>query len=400
MIQVDNLVKVYPMGSSEVRALDGVSLHIGAGEFVAIVGSSGSGKSTIMHLLGCLDRPSAGSYNLLDKEVSGMSDRQLARIRNRHIGFVFQTFNLISRMSAWENVAVPLFYAREAITKPKAMAALKKVGLHDRATHAPNELSGGERQRVAIARSIVNNPSLILADEPTGNLDTQTGQQIMQIFHQLHAAGATIIVVTHEPEIAEQAQRIIQMRDGKIVEDRRSEQRRPPIGDGQAKVNREHLAANSAAPPEVAAGAEVQKAPPTATLAESTGDGSAAVVHPDAKKAFIWSMIGPAAFIALLASAGLLKMINQSNPSFAAMIAWPLRIGLPIMMFVAPVLAFVKGRRGARWAKLAPEKFGGRGRALAAQWIGVSQLVAFLLLIAILIFASILNAKGMLPQRG
>ncbi len=214
------------MGTAEVRALDGVSLDIGEGEFLAIMGASGSGKSTLMHLLGCLDRPTDGTYRLLGRTVSGLGDRQLARIRNRSIGFVFQTFNLISRMSAWENVSVPLFYARQTVIKPRALEALDRVGLADRANHQPNELSGGERQRVAIARSIVNQPRLILADEPTGNLDTKTGEQIIRIFHELHGAGTTIVVVTHERAIAEQARRIVSMRDGKIIDDLPSERGR------------------------------------------------------------------------------------------------------------------------------------------------------------------------------
>jgi len=220
VIELADITKIYAMGTSEVRALDGVSLHIGEGEFVAIVGPSGSGKSTMMHLLGCLDRPTSGTYRFLGQTVSSLNDRQLARIRNRSIGFVFQTFNLISRMSAWENVAVPLFYARQTITKPGALAALERVGLADRAAHQPNELSGGERQRVAVARAIVNRPRLILADEPTGNLDSKTGQQIMELFHELHRAGTTVVVVTHEPTIAEQAQRTVATLDGKIREDR------------------------------------------------------------------------------------------------------------------------------------------------------------------------------------
>ena len=219
MIELTDVTKVYPMGTGEVRALDGVSLRINQGEFVAIVGSSGSGKSTMMHLLGCLDRPTDGTYHLLDQAIGRLSDRQLARLRNASIGFVFQTFNLISRMSAWENVAMPLFYARRTRTKPAAMKALERVSLVERASHQPNELSGGERQRVAIARAIVNSPALILADEPTGNLDTKTGDQIMQIFEELHAGGTTVIVVTHEPEIAKRADRIVTMCDGLIVQD-------------------------------------------------------------------------------------------------------------------------------------------------------------------------------------
>ena len=219
MIELTDVTKVYPMGTGEVRALDGVSLRINQGEFVAIVGSSGSGKSTMMHLLGCLDRPTDGTYHLLDQAIGRLNDRQLARLRNASIGFVFQTFNLISRMSAWENVAMPLFYARRTRTKPDAMKALERVSLVERASHQPNELSGGERQRVAIARAIVNSPALILADEPTGNLDTKTGDQIMQIFEELHAGGTTVIVVTHEPEIAKRADRIVTMCDGLIVQD-------------------------------------------------------------------------------------------------------------------------------------------------------------------------------------
>jgi putative ABC transport system ATP-binding protein len=219
MIELRQLRKHYKMGDSIVHALDGADLDIGAGEFVSLTGASGSGKSTMMHLIGCLDRPTSGSYRLDGMAVNKMSDRQLAMVRNRHIGFVFQTFNLINRTSAVDNVAVPLIYSRKTSTRNAAMAALEKVGLTQRATHKPSELSGGERQRVAIARAIVNEPKLILADEPTGNLDTRTGEQIMRIFHQLHATGTTVILVTHEMDVAAQAKRIIRMRDGKIVAD-------------------------------------------------------------------------------------------------------------------------------------------------------------------------------------
>ncbi len=219
VIRVTNLTKVYRMGRTEVRALDGVDLTIQRGEFVSLVGASGSGKSTMMHLLGCLDRPSGGAYELDGRLVSTMSDRELARIRNQKIGFVFQSFNLISRMRAWENVAVPLFYARQTFTRKPALEALDRVGLSHRADHAPNELSGGERQRVAIARALVNKPKLLLADEPTGNLDSRTGEQIMALIHDLCAQGVTIVLVTHEQDIAAQARRIVRLRDGRVIED-------------------------------------------------------------------------------------------------------------------------------------------------------------------------------------
>ncbi|MDX2199305.1 MAG: ABC transporter ATP-binding protein [Phycisphaerae bacterium] len=219
LIEIRGLAKEYKMGPVTVNALNGVDLDIERGEFVAITGASGSGKSTMMHLIGCLDRPTRGSYILNGRDVSRMSDRELAIIRNREIGFVFQTFNLIQRTSAIENVAVPLFYARKLGTRGLAMEALTRVGLEKRAHHNPNELSGGERQRVAIARAIVNKPSLVLADEPTGNLDSRTGEQIMGVFHHLNEQGVTIVLVTHEPDVAMQARRVVQMRDGRVLRD-------------------------------------------------------------------------------------------------------------------------------------------------------------------------------------
>jgi putative ABC transport system ATP-binding protein len=220
LINIRNLSKFYQMGSTVVRALDGVSIPIEEGEFVSITGASGSGKSTLMHLLGCLDRPTQGEYWLDGELVSAMTDRQLAIIRNRKIGFVFQTFNLIQRTSAVDNVSVPLFYARKRRVGEASLRALERVGLGPRALHKPNELSGGERQRVAIARAIVNEPKILLADEPTGNLDSRTGRQIMALFHELHNAGVTVLLVTHEMSVAVQARRIIRMCDGQVVEDR------------------------------------------------------------------------------------------------------------------------------------------------------------------------------------
>lgn len=219
MIRAVDLCREYRMGDSVVHALDRVNLEIAAGEFVSVTGASGSGKSTLMHLLGCLDRPTSGLLQFNGEPISAMNERQLAQVRNRHIGFVFQTFNLINRTSALDNVVVPQMYSRESFSRAAAKRALDRVGLGHRVKHRPSEMSGGECQRVAIARAIVNNPRLILADEPTGNLDSRTGEQIMTIFHELHAEGITIVLVTHELDVAVQARRIIQMRDGRIVED-------------------------------------------------------------------------------------------------------------------------------------------------------------------------------------
>ena len=223
MISITELRKIYRMGEIEVRALDGVDLEVDAGDYLAIMGPSGSGKSTLMNLIGCLDTPTSGEYVLNSQPVSGLDDTELAHIRNREIGFVFQTFNLLSRATALANVELPLIYARMPASKRRrlAMEALERVGLGDRVKHQPNELSGGQRQRVAVARALVNQPSILLADEPTGNLDSKTSEEIMALFNELNAAGNTIVLVTHEEDIAANARRTIRLLDGRVVSDGR-----------------------------------------------------------------------------------------------------------------------------------------------------------------------------------
>ena len=223
LIDLRDVEKVYVMGEAQVRALDGVTLAVERGEYVAVMGPSGSGKSTLMNVVGCLDSPTAGSYRLNDQEVARMADDDLAAVRNREIGFVFQTFNLLPRKDAIGNVELPLLYSgvTRADRQIWASAALDAVGLADRARHRPNQLSGGPRQRVAIARALVNRPSLLLADEPTGNLDSRTGEEILALFDDLHRRGHTIVLVTHEEHLARRAQRVVRMRDGRIVADER-----------------------------------------------------------------------------------------------------------------------------------------------------------------------------------
>ena len=219
MIAIENLSKTYDSGTLTVSALREVSFQIKKGEFVAIMGPSGSGKSTLMNLLGCLDLPTMGSYYLEEVNIGSLKPNQLAEVRNRRIGFVFQSFNLLPRATALENTELPLLYGRVANSTEIAMQALERVGLKHRAKHKPTELSGGEKQRVAIARALVNKPAIILADEPTGNLDSVTGEEIMSLFHELNDEAVTLILVTHETEIAQQAKRMIQMKDGRIVKD-------------------------------------------------------------------------------------------------------------------------------------------------------------------------------------
>lgn len=225
VIEIRQITRDFPLGNEVVKVLKGIDLDIDRGEYVAIMGPSGSGKSTLMNLLGCLDTPTSGTYILNGKDASQMGDDELAEIRNKEIGFVFQTFNLLPRTTALENVALPMIYAGYSKTdrKKRAEEVLTNVGLGDRMDHKPNQLSGGQRQRVAVGRALVNKPSIILADEPTGNLDSKTSLEIMNLFDEIHAAGNTVILVTHEEEVAEHAHRIIRLRDGIIESDERKE---------------------------------------------------------------------------------------------------------------------------------------------------------------------------------
>jgi putative ABC transport system ATP-binding protein len=234
LIDIRDITKVYEMGEEKVHALSGVTVGVERGEYVAIMGPSGSGKSTLMNLIGCLDTPSSGSYVLNGKEVARMTDDELAAIRNQEIGFVFQTFNLLPRTSALQQVELPLVYGgvSRKDRRERAIKALNAVGLADRMNHTPNEMSGGQRQRVAVARALINDPSILLADEPTGNLDSQTGAEIMALFAELNARGNTIVLVTHEEDIAAHARRIVRLKDGKVRDDQPSERGAPPLRAG------------------------------------------------------------------------------------------------------------------------------------------------------------------------
>jgi putative ABC transport system ATP-binding protein len=240
LIQLENVTKVYKMGDVEVHALRGVSVTVPRGDFIAIMGASGSGKSTLMNILGCLDRPTSGSYHLADRDVSGLTRNELAEIRNQLLGFVFQSFNLLSRTSAIENVELPLIYAdvRTRERRRRAREALERVGLGDRLHHHPNQLSGGQQQRVAIARALVSQPKVIMADEPTGNLDSRTSVEILALFQELGRSGITIVLVTHESDIAAHAARVLVMKDGRLQTDRRQEPRAavPPPPEEQEVV--------------------------------------------------------------------------------------------------------------------------------------------------------------------
>jgi putative ABC transport system ATP-binding protein len=238
IIRIESLTKFYKIGNELVKALNGVNLTIDKNEYVALMGPSGSGKSTIMNIMGCLDTPTSGSYYLNGPDVSGLSDNELALIRNKEIGFVFQTFNLLPRYTALENVGLPLIYAgiSKEVRNARATEVLTQVGLADRMKHKPNELSGGQRQRVAVARALVNKPSIILADEPTGNLDTKTSYEIMALFQDIHDKGNTIILVTHEEDIARHAHRIVRMRDGVVESDEPNNPKRMVVAESAASA--------------------------------------------------------------------------------------------------------------------------------------------------------------------
>jgi putative ABC transport system ATP-binding protein len=399
LIQATGLTKLYRMGDAIVRALDGVDLEIEEGEFVAITGASGSGKSTMMHLLGCLDRPTAGTYLFNGRNVGEMSDRELARIRNKSVGFVFQTFNLINRTSALENVGIPLFYARRANTRMPAKRALERVGLSLRANHTPAELSGGERQRVAIARAIVNDPVLLLADEPTGNLDTRTGQQIMEIFSALNEQGVTIVLVTHEREVAMRAKRVVQMRDGKIVSDeptdkmRAAEEGSPaespdralqPEPEPHAAPAASKVASDAAGQPATAAAPAVEAQPRLAAGANGAlGCGIAAPVF------FALAIIAVALVTRMNVDVTRIGPQNPPPPAFVV-----LTLAMALCLLLAVVAGFVGvfwGRAVLRRIRSVPGNWMGAGRARAAWICGLVTVLIPMVLLGVQVVACVLR---------
>lgn len=386
LIRIRGLTKFYRMGDSVVHALDGVDLDIESGEFVAITGASGSGKSTLMHLIGCLDRPTRGTYMLDGKNVSNLSDRQLAAVRNKRIGFVFQTFNLINRTSALENVAVPLFYARTGQIRGPARKALQRVGLAERATHKPSELSGGERQRVAIARAIVNNPILVLADEPTGNLDSRTGEQIMQVFHDLNAQGVTIVLVTHEPDVAVQARRIVQMRDGKIVSDRQVDS-----DERQAAQHRYHAQQGNAAD---SVGSAAIGMPVGVAAHADSEDADLSVAPPKPVRGATSALICAGAALAVGSGAEICRRLIRDMSRFANEIS-PTDVPIDILMktggimagflaaLVLAIIAIVQARGALKRVHDEPDAWTGAGRARTATWLGWAVVAVPLVMIVL-----------------
>ncbi len=396
LIEARGLTKLYRMGDSIVRALDGVDLTIRRGEFVAITGPSGSGKSTMMHVLGCLDRPTAGRYRLAGRDVSRLSDRELAALRNRYIGFVFQTFNLINRVSALDNVAVPLFYARKSHTREPARKALERVGLAHRAHHKPGELSGGERQRVAIARAIVNDPLLLLADEPTGNLDSRTGEQILEIFRELNAQGVTIVLVTHEPDVALQAQRIVQMRDGRIISDEPSERLRSAMGGMPRGWT--SLPAIEPAQPQARPAPQPRRAP--SDEPDAGDDPSRAPAGRDdpellparladgATGAAVTGIVAAALMAAVFVCALAIRAMHltpemlQKPPQQVLVLSAVMAFCL-LTALVAGVIAVFWGRAVLRRIRHEPGHWLGRGRARLAWWLGLGTVMTPVALIVL-----------------
>lgn len=393
LICLRGLTKLYRMGDSVVRALDGVDLDIHRGEFVAITGASGSGKSTMMHVLGCLDRPTAGRYILNGREVGSMSEKELAEIRNKKIGFVFQTFNLINRTSAQDNVSVPLFYARQRSIGPPARRALERVGLAHRYSHRPSELSGGERQRVAIARAIVNDPLLLMADEPTGNLDSRTGEQIMSIFHDLNAQGVTIVLVTHELDVAVQARRIVHMKDGRILSDRPVTQverdRARQLFESQQAANAT-MRADGATMPTLADSPRLSNGHPSAS--ESTRVSAGAEQDPATKTkravpgattTLVLAILSAVLLAAAYGGARLApqKKLQLGNLPSGEVVAATAAVTLTILTAVtlAVVTAF-RARSALRRSREEPGMWTGAGRVRAARIISTLVILAPLII--------------------